>query len=158
MKDALRLGLPSWPPQVHFPHRGRPTAVTDDADGKSNSNSSGSGNSPDDTDDTDPEANKSSDMLGSEPSYQRLQQSPQAPVKPWFKQRHVRWTLSAVLVFGIVTIILLSTLLTRHTVGGLDTLFKVCSNYKNSLRLRQTSTFVVLCIPGGQWPWATQYA
>ncbi len=120
MKDALQLKLPSWPTRVHFLHRGRQGAANDDNDDDGKSGSGGS------TDDIDPEANKSPDMLGSEPSYQRLR-SPQAPV-PWFKQRQARWVLSGVLVFGIVTIILLSTLLTRHSMGGLDTLFKVRSN------------------------------
>ncbi|KAI0401400.1 alpha/beta-hydrolase [Xylaria palmicola] len=67
-------------------------------------------------------------MLGSEPAYQRLQ-STEAPVSK-FRQRRIRWALSGVLVFGIVTIILLSTLLSRHTMGGLDALFKKTSNLK----------------------------
>ncbi|KAI0441260.1 alpha/beta-hydrolase [Xylaria telfairii] len=68
-------------------------------------------------------------MLGSEPSYHRLR-SPDAKttftskLSAKFRQRRIRWALSGVLVFGTITIILLSTLLTRHAVGGLDTLFK----------------------------------
>ncbi|KAI0809337.1 hypothetical protein GGR55DRAFT_679687 [Xylaria sp. FL0064] len=124
MKDALHLKLPSWPPRVHFPRRSQQAAAKNEYDGKSSSSS----NSASSTDDTDPEANKTPEMFGSEPSYHRLQ-SPQAPVSRLsrFKQRRVRWLLSGVLVFGIITIILLSTLLTRHTVGGLDTLFKACA-------------------------------
>ncbi|KAI1428030.1 alpha/beta-hydrolase [Xylaria sp. FL1777] len=66
-------------------------------------------------------------MFVSEPSYQRLQ-SPQAPVSR-FRRRHIRWLLSGVLVFGILTIILLSTLLTRHS-RRLDALFKSCCDSK----------------------------
>ncbi|TGJ86832.1 hypothetical protein E0Z10_g1931 [Xylaria hypoxylon] len=109
MKDALRLKLPSWPLPVHFLRRGQ--GVANDNDDDKNSRISGS------ADDIDPKANESSDMFGSEPAYQRLQ-SPQAPVsrlQQRLKQRHVRWLLSGVLVFGIVTIILLSTLLTRYS-------------------------------------------
>ncbi|RWA05362.1 hypothetical protein EKO27_g9749, partial [Xylaria grammica] len=120
MKDALRFKLPSWPPRVHFLHRGPQGAASGEDDDKN----SGSGSS---TDDVDPKANKSADMFGSaEPAYQRLT-SPQAPVSR-LKQPRVRWALSGVLVFGIITIILLSTLLTRHSIAGYGTIFKQTCN------------------------------
>ncbi|KAI1112764.1 alpha/beta-hydrolase [Nemania sp. NC0429] len=65
-------------------------------------------------------------LFGSEPSYQRLPQ-PGAPVSR-FRQRRVRWALCGAVVFGTVTIILLSTLLSRHSVDGFDTLFKKTCN------------------------------
>ncbi|KAI3328067.1 alpha/beta-hydrolase [Xylariaceae sp. AK1471] len=68
-------------------------------------------------------------MLGSETaSYQRLQ-DPELKSKPsWHRSRRTRWALFAFLVFGTVTIILLSTLLTRHGMGALDTMFKKTCN------------------------------
>lgn len=113
MQDAPTLKLPSWPVRVLSHFRGRQGAAKDD-DTTSGSSS---------TEDVDPEAKKSPDMFGSEPSYQRLE-PPAAPVSR-FRQRRVRWALCGALLFGTVTIILLSTLLTRHSVDGLDTLFKV---------------------------------
>ncbi|KAI1153291.1 hypothetical protein F4825DRAFT_272718 [Nemania diffusa] len=123
MKLAPQLKLPSWPPRVLFPHRG-PQGDSKD-DGNSTSSSSNSI-----TKEIDPQAIKSSDMFGTEPSYQRLESSEAAPPAPVsrFRRRPVRWLLAGVVVLGTVAIILLSTLLTRHAAGGLDTLFKVRLN------------------------------
>ncbi|KAI0875406.1 alpha/beta-hydrolase [Hypoxylon argillaceum] len=69
-------------------------------------------------------------MFGTEPSYQRLESSEAAPPAPVsrFRRRPVRWLLAGLVVLGTVAIILLSTLLTRHAAGGLDTLFKKTCN------------------------------
>ncbi|GAP90985.1 putative carboxylesterase 3 [Rosellinia necatrix] len=124
MKDALLLQLPSWPSRVLFLRHGRRGAATnDDNDDSNHSRDISSGSS---TDDTDLEVNKPPAMVGSEPAYQRLQ-SPGAPV-PRFRRRRIRWALFSILIFGTVTIILLSTLLSRHAVGGFDTLFKKTCN------------------------------
>lgn len=115
MQDAPTLKLPSWPARVLSRYRGRQDAAKND-------DTSGGGSSSS-TEDVDADAKKSPDMFGSEPSYQRLPQ-PGAPVSR-FRQRRVRWALCGAVAFGTVTIILLSTLLSRHAVDGLDTLFKV---------------------------------
>jgi hypothetical protein len=122
MKHAPQLKLPSWPPRVFFPHRGRQSDAKNDGNSSTTSSSSS-------TDETDPEANKSPDMLGSEPAYHRLESSEvaAAPLSR-FRRRPIRWALAGFVAFGTVTIILLSTLLSRHAVGGLDTLFKVRLN------------------------------
>lgn len=128
MKDAAHLRLPSWPSRVLFLHRSRRGAASDDDDNHSNSSKSGRSASGSSTEETDLEANKNPAMLRTEPAYHRLQ-SPDAPgkskSKSRFKQRKVRWALFSFVLFGTITIILLSTLLSRHAVGGIDTLFKV---------------------------------
>lgn len=135
MKDAAQAWLPSWPPRVFLFHRGRErrrTATTTTNNPNDDKISSGSGSSGSNYD-VDPDPNKPPDMLTSEPSYHRLR-SPDAKtpftskLSAKFRQRRIRWALSGALVFGTITIILLSTLLTRHSVGGLDTLFKVWVN------------------------------
>ncbi|KAI8949516.1 alpha/beta-hydrolase [Xylaria longipes] len=99
-------------------------------------------------------------MLGSEPSYHRLQ-SPEAAAPrskfyskfySKFRQRRIRWALGGVLVFGTITIILLSTLLTRHSTGGLDTLFKKTS----TLTLNQGKYVGQVIGPSGSSPRAIQ--
>ncbi|KAI0187210.1 hypothetical protein EV127DRAFT_151696 [Xylaria flabelliformis] len=141
MEDGAHLKPPSWPRRVFFSNRGREGAANDNNDdnGSRLGSSGGNGNISDGGSttvyyDTDPEANKSqTDMLKSaEPAYHRLQ-SPEAALKPKlskfsFRRRRMRWGLAGVLLFGTVTIILLSTLLTRHAVGGIGTLFKVQLN------------------------------
>ncbi|TRX92912.1 hypothetical protein FHL15_006318 [Xylaria flabelliformis] len=142
MEDGAYLKPPSWPRRVFFSNRDREGAANDnnnnDKSSRPGSDGNGNGNISDGGSstiyyDTDPEANKSqTDMLKSaEPAYHRLQ-SPEAALKPKlskfsFRRRRMRWGLFGVLLFGTVTIILLSTLLTRHAVGGLGTLFKKTS-------------------------------
>ncbi|KAI0395981.1 alpha/beta-hydrolase [Xylariaceae sp. FL0594] len=65
-------------------------------------------------------------MLGSETtstdySYQEIGRPAR---RKWHKSRRIRLLLLGGLIFGTVTIILLSTLLTRHSMGGLGTMFK----------------------------------
>ncbi|KAI1820973.1 alpha/beta-hydrolase [Xylaria intraflava] len=65
-------------------------------------------------------------MFGFESSYAELP-PPRAP-RAQSRRRRIRWALVGIVVFGTVTIILLSTLLSRHSVGGLNTLFKKTTN------------------------------
>jgi len=121
MEDAPQLKLPSWPPKVHFLRRGL---------GRQGASNLPDNNNRSDVDaeaQSEPKANQSPEMLGSETSsndysYQKLGK----PTRPkWHKSRRIRVILLAALIFGTAAIILLSTLLTRHGVGGLNTIFKV---------------------------------
>jgi hypothetical protein len=119
MEDALpQSKLPSWPPRALFAHRGR--------QGPDNDKNTSGGDS---NTDIDTEANEPADMLGTgTASYQKLR-DPDSKSKPrWPRSRRIRLALFAFLLFGTVTIILLSTLLTRHGMRGLGSMFKVRLN------------------------------
>ncbi|KAI1438655.1 alpha/beta-hydrolase [Xylaria sp. CBS 124048] len=112
MKDASnQLEPPSWPPKAHL------------RDGRRGAND-------------DPAASpgeNSDDMFGSEPAYTKLQSS-EAPTSR-FSRRQIRYCIYGGVIFGIVIIVLLSTLLTRHSADGFNPLFKKTTN----LNLRQGS-------------------
>ncbi|KAI1816418.1 alpha/beta-hydrolase [Poronia punctata] len=121
MKDAPQLPLPSWPPRVLFARRGlgRPGANIDTGNINNRTDINAQ-------DYHDSEANTTPDMLGSESSsgnysYERLDKKDRPS---WHKSRRTRLSLLGALTFGIVTIILLSTLLSRHGVASFDNIFK----------------------------------
>ncbi|KAI2631692.1 alpha/beta-hydrolase [Xylaria nigripes] len=103
MRDVpQQLQPPSWPPRVLLLQHGRRHVENGINDPRS-------------------EADKT-DMYNLDSSYPKQQSLP--TWKSLFSRRQARWTLGGILVFGVVTIILLSTLLSRHSINGLNTLFK----------------------------------